>query len=108
MSEFLTIQEVADRLKVSLSTATKLVKEGKIKSVRIASLLRVPVEALAEFAKSASKSTVKRPVSEKQKAARAAFADRVRARVRAKNKPTSKPAPAAPKAPVNATAAVSK
>lgn len=43
---YVTVPEAAQRLGVSRSLAYELVKQGRIQTVRLGSVLRVPVEAL--------------------------------------------------------------
>jgi DNA binding domain, excisionase family len=44
-----TLEEVADILRVSVSTVRKLIKEGKLKTVRVGIQLRVKKEDLDSF-----------------------------------------------------------
>jgi excisionase family DNA binding protein len=44
-----TLEQVADRLQVSVQTVRRLIKEGKLKAVRVGVQLRVTQEALDEF-----------------------------------------------------------
>lgn len=46
-----TVEEVASILKVSPHTVRTLIKEGKIKSIRVGVQIRVTQEALNEFLK---------------------------------------------------------
>lgn len=47
--QLLTLQQVADRLQVSMSTVRRLVSAGKLKTVRIGRNLRVRPEDLAGY-----------------------------------------------------------
>lgn len=47
--QLLTLQQVADRLQVSMSTVRRLVDAGKLKAVRIGRNLRVRPEDLAAY-----------------------------------------------------------
>ena len=47
--QLLTLQQVADRLQVSMSTVRRLVDAGKLKTVRIGRNLRVRPEDLAVY-----------------------------------------------------------
>lgn len=85
MSDFYTVQEVAEKLKVSVQSVNGLIKGNQLKTVRIGTLVRVPVSALEDFAKSAGKAPPKKAPTEKQTAAREAF----KARVQAKSKPAT-------------------
>jgi putative molybdopterin biosynthesis protein len=49
MEEVYTLEEVAERLKVSLSTVRRLVRENKIRTSRVGRQLRVTESALTEF-----------------------------------------------------------
>jgi excisionase family DNA binding protein len=49
MEEVYTLEEVPDRLKMSLSTVRRLVREGEIKVSRVGRQLRVIESALTEF-----------------------------------------------------------
>lgn len=44
-----TVQEVADALRVHSRTAYRLVKEGKIKGIKVGSQWRIPESALLEY-----------------------------------------------------------
>ena len=47
--QLLTLQQVAERLQVSMSTVRRLVDAGKLRSVRIGRNLRVRPEDLAAY-----------------------------------------------------------
>ena len=47
--QLLTLQQVADRLQVSMSTVRRLVSAGKLKTVRIGRNLRARPEDLAAY-----------------------------------------------------------
>lgn len=47
--QLLTLQQVADRLQVSMSTVRRLVDAGKLKAIRIGRNLRVRPEDLAAY-----------------------------------------------------------
>jgi len=47
--QLLTLQQVADRLQVSMSTVRRLVDAGKLKAVRIGRNLRVRPEDLSKY-----------------------------------------------------------
>ena len=47
--EFLTVAEVAARLRVTGSTITKLIQAGNIRAVRVGNLWRIPALALEEY-----------------------------------------------------------
>lgn len=47
--QLLTLQQVADRLQVSMSTVRRLLDAGKLRSVRIGRNLRVRPEDLAAY-----------------------------------------------------------
>jgi excisionase family DNA binding protein len=49
-----TLEQVADRLQVSVQTVRRLIKEGRLKAVRVGVQLRVTQEALDEFLKQTS------------------------------------------------------
>lgn len=53
--QLLTLQQVADRLQVSMSTVRRLVDAGKLKTVRIGRNLRVRPEDLAAYIEDAKK-----------------------------------------------------
>lgn len=44
-----TVQEIADTLRVHSRTAYRLVKEGKIKGIKVGSQWRIPEQALLEY-----------------------------------------------------------
>jgi len=44
-----TVEEVADILKVSVSTVRRLIKEGQLKTVRVGIQLRITKEELDRF-----------------------------------------------------------
>jgi excisionase family DNA binding protein len=44
-----TVQEIADALRVHSRTAYRLVKEGKIKGIKVGSQWRIPESALLEY-----------------------------------------------------------
>jgi excisionase family DNA binding protein len=50
MKHFYKVEETTDELGISRSAAYRLVKDGDIKSVRIAGALRVPAAAIVDFA----------------------------------------------------------
>lgn len=52
--QLLTLQQVADRLQVSMSTVRRLVAAGKLKTVRIGRNLRVRPDDLAAYIKEAA------------------------------------------------------
>ena len=52
--QLLTLQQVADRLQVSMSTVRRLAAKGKLKTVRIGRNLRVRPEDLAAYIKEAA------------------------------------------------------
>lgn len=45
----LTVEQAARRLNISRSTAYALIAEGRLASIRIGALRRVPVQALEDF-----------------------------------------------------------
>lgn len=47
--QLLTLQQVADRLQVSMSTVRRLVDAGKLKAIRIGRNLRVRPEDIAAY-----------------------------------------------------------
>ena len=47
--QLLTLQQVADRLQVSMSTVRRLVDAGKLKAIKIGRNLRVRPEDLAKY-----------------------------------------------------------
>lgn len=51
----LTLTEVAGRLNVSIETVRRLIKNGKLKAIKVGNQLRVSEEALAEYIRSASR-----------------------------------------------------
>lgn len=53
--QLLTLQQVADRLQVSMSTVRRLVAAGKLKAVRIGRNLRVRPEDLSKYIEEAKK-----------------------------------------------------
>ena len=53
--QLLTLQQVADRLQVSMSTVRRLVDAGKLKAIRIGRNLRVRPEDLAAYIEEAKK-----------------------------------------------------
>ena len=44
--EFYTVQEVADRMRVSRKTIYRLVERGELRAVRLGDVYRIPREAL--------------------------------------------------------------
>ncbi len=44
-----TVQEIADALRVHSRTAYRLVKEGKIKGIKVGSQWRIPESSLLEY-----------------------------------------------------------
>ena len=52
--QLLTLQQVADRLQVSMSTVRRLVAAGRLKTVRIGRNLRVRPDDLAAYIKEAA------------------------------------------------------
>ena len=53
--QLLTLQQVADRLQVSMSTVRRLVAAGRLKAVRIGRNLRVRPEDLSKYIEEAKK-----------------------------------------------------
>ncbi|NSW76059.1 MAG: helix-turn-helix domain-containing protein [Candidatus Atribacteria bacterium] len=51
MEEFYTVEEVAQKLKVTEYVIRKWIREKKLKAVKIGRLWRVPESALREFLK---------------------------------------------------------
>ena len=49
MSKLLTVYEVSDILQVHFNTVYELVKQNKIKHIRIGKQIRIPENALNEF-----------------------------------------------------------
>jgi excisionase family DNA binding protein len=49
MEEFLTLKDVADRLKVSVKTVRRWVKSGQLRGIRAGKQWRVPESAIEEF-----------------------------------------------------------
>jgi excisionase family DNA binding protein len=49
MSELLTPKQVAEKLNISLSMVYKLIRDKRIKYVKIGRSKRIPAEALDEF-----------------------------------------------------------
>ncbi len=63
---FLTIKEVAERLKISLSLAYRLVASGEIPCYEIASCKRVDEEELLEYLKTRKAEVTKLPPGTKR------------------------------------------
>jgi excisionase family DNA binding protein len=51
-TRYLTIQEVADRLRVSRSTVERRIRQGLLPSIRIGNLTRVPDTGLVQYERS--------------------------------------------------------
>ena len=51
----MTVEEVAEILQVNPQTVRKLIKEGKLKSFYVGSLVRIRKEDLEEYMRSASR-----------------------------------------------------
>jgi excisionase family DNA binding protein len=49
MEELLTVQEVAEKLKVHENTVYRYIQEGKLKTVRAGDLYRIRVSDLEDF-----------------------------------------------------------
>lgn len=49
--ELLTIEEVAEKLKVSKRTVYEWIRSGRLEAVKAGSLWRIPTEALEKFLK---------------------------------------------------------
>ena len=49
MSELLTVEEVAARLRITKQVAYRLAREGKLPSVRVGRSVRMSTEALESF-----------------------------------------------------------
>jgi excisionase family DNA binding protein len=49
VDELLTLEELAEKLRVNVRTVTKLVKSGEIRSVQVGRQYRIPRVALDEF-----------------------------------------------------------
>ena len=49
--EFLTLKEVADLLRVEVRTVKRLIDDGELKAVRVASRWRVRASAVQEYLK---------------------------------------------------------
>jgi excisionase family DNA binding protein len=47
--EFLTIDQVAERLQVSYRTVYRLIENGKLRAIRVGDLYRIPLSAFDEF-----------------------------------------------------------
>ncbi len=52
MSDYLSVQEVADRLGVSVFTIRRYIRAGKLRAVKLDGVYRLSREDLAEFLKS--------------------------------------------------------
>ncbi|HHT09990.1 MAG: helix-turn-helix domain-containing protein [Atribacterota bacterium] len=49
MKKFLTIKEISEDLKVSVSTVRRWVMEGKLKTYKLGKVIRISEEDLMEF-----------------------------------------------------------
>lgn len=52
--QYLTVEELAETLKISLSTAYTLVRSGRVRYIRVGAQYRIPVSALDELETSKS------------------------------------------------------
>jgi excisionase family DNA binding protein len=70
--EFYTVQEVADRLRVSRKTIYRMVERGEIRAVRLGDVYRIPREGLDAFIRGEQKTEttaeVRRDAAEHQEA----------------------------------------
>ncbi len=62
MEELLTIEQTADYLQVSVSTVRRMVRDGRLRSVSLGRLRRVPASALEELTRPAGAQAVRIPV----------------------------------------------
>jgi len=62
MEELLTIEQTADYLQVSVSTVRRMVRDGRLRSVSLGRLRRVPASALEELTQGAAARAVRIPV----------------------------------------------
>ncbi|MBC7075465.1 MAG: helix-turn-helix domain-containing protein [Syntrophomonadaceae bacterium] len=53
--KYFTPQEIAEKFKVKKSTVYFWIREGKLRAVRLGSLIRIPEYALKDFIKDTSK-----------------------------------------------------
>ncbi len=49
MSSVLTVEELAETLRIAVSSAYRLVQRGDVRSVRVGRAIRIPVEAVKQF-----------------------------------------------------------
>jgi excisionase family DNA binding protein len=49
--KYLTVQEIANKYKVTSAAVHKWIKEGKLKAIKMGRLWRIPESALQEFIK---------------------------------------------------------
>jgi excisionase family DNA binding protein len=49
MSSVLTVEELAEKLRVAVSSAYGLVQRGDVRSVRVGRAIRIPAEAVDQF-----------------------------------------------------------
>jgi excisionase family DNA binding protein len=59
MTEYYTPEEIAEKFKVKKRTVYFWVREGRLKAIRLGSLIRVPKEALEDFILESSKNPPK-------------------------------------------------
>ena len=49
MSNVITVEELAETLRIAVSSAYRLVQRGDVRSVRVGRAIRIPVEAVNQF-----------------------------------------------------------
>jgi len=49
MSSVLTVEELAETLRIAVSSAYGLVRRGDVRSVRVGRAIRIPAEAVDQF-----------------------------------------------------------
>lgn len=49
MEDYYTPEEVANKLKIDITTVYRWVKEGRLKAIRVGRLLRIPESELQRF-----------------------------------------------------------
>jgi excisionase family DNA binding protein len=49
MSSVLTVEELAETLRIAVSSAYGLVRRGEVRSVRVGRAIRIPAEAVDQF-----------------------------------------------------------
>lgn len=110
MSEFYTVEQVAQKLQLEVKDVKNLIKQGRLETIELTPKnVRVADEALKNIKPAPKKAKTKRAVTPAQAAAREKFAEQARKRAAAnrdKSKPLAPPPEATEKPKANGAAKV--